>query len=464
MQNLFRALPAMDACLIALEKEESLQNIPRPLLRKAVDAFLNAVRSDIKQGKEKNAQALAMQNLWPRLLPYVYKYTMPRFRRTLNATGVVIHTNMGRSVLAQAAALAAYEAAAHYSNLELDLGTGGRGSRQSLVEELLCHITGAQAAMVVNNNAAAVLLALDALCKGGEVIVSRGQLVEIGGSFRIPEVMERSGAILREVGATNRTHEHDYTRAINENTVALMRVHTSNYRIVGFHSEVSLEQLVTLGKKHNLPVIEDLGSGSLVDLHAYGLPDEPTVQAVVQSGAHVVTCSGDKVFGGPQAGIIVGHAEYIERMRTNPLYRALRCDKCTMAALEATLRLYTDLEKAITDVPTLRMITTSASELEQKATAMCTLFNESFANFATFSLAANVSRVGGGSFPERDLPTWLVCIQPKHISASKLKQKLLELDMPLIGRLEDNRFCLDPRTLQDDEVNLVVQALAHVFI
>ncbi len=284
-------------------------------------------------------------------------------------------------------------------------------------------------------------------------------MVEIGGSFRIPDVMERSGATLREVGTTNRTHIEDYENAINENTIALMRVHTSNYRIVGFHKEVPLPELVALGKKYNLPVIEDLGSGSLVNLSSFGLPDEPTVQEVVQDGAHVVSFSGDKVLGGPQAGIIVGKKELIERMRKNPLHRALRCDKCTLAALEATLRIYTEPQKALTQIPTLRMITYSPQELAQKAQALLELLKNHFGTKIRLHLQKDVSRVGGGSFPERDLPTTLVCLRPMQLSANKLKARLLDTQPPLIGRLEEDAFCLDVRTLATEEWPEVIAVL-----
>ncbi len=461
MNTLLRSIPSMDSCLVALAKEEKLQDIPRPLLHKAVKEFLNSIRMAIKDGKEMTKPSLEL--LYPQMLNYVIQNTKPRMCRTLNATGVVIHTNMGRSVLAKAAVQAIEQAIVGYSNVELDLSTGGRGSRQALVEDLLCHITGAQAAMVVNNNAAAVLLTLDELCKGGEVIVSRGQLVEIGGSFRIPDVMEKSNAFLREVGTTNRTHAKDYIKAINEKTVALLRVHTSNYRIVGFHKDVSLAEMVNIGKTYNLPVIEDLGSGSLIDLSAYGLPDEPTVQDVVKSGVNVVTFSGDKVLGGPQAGIIVGDKVYVDKMRNNPLHRALRCDKCTLAALEATLRIYTDVEKALQHIPTLRMITMSAQDILQKAQQLLNLLQEHFHAHMSLSLQDDVSRVGGGSFPERDLRTTLVCIKPKNISSTQLKQKLLNTTPPLLGRLEENSFCLDVRTLSDDDVQEVVKVLYEVF-
>ncbi len=458
MQSLFRALPSVDLCLHALDAKGHFEDtVPRALQRKAVVQFLDKIRQDIKD--RKTTEARGLEELWPDLYTFVLEATRPRVRRVVNGTGVVVHTNMGRSVLADSAAAAVAHVAAAYSNLELDLNTGGRGSRQDLVEELLCHISGAEAAMVVNNNAAAVLLVLDALCKGKEVIVSRGQLVEIGGSFRIPEVIAKSGAILREVGATNRTHARDYAQTINENTAALLRVHTSNYRIVGFHKEVSLHDMVALGKEHNIPIIEDLGSGTLMDLQSYGLPGEPTVQDVVRAGVDVVSFSGDKVLGGPQAGIIVGKKQYVDTMRTNPLHRALRCDKFTLAALEATLRIYTDMDNAAHKIPTLRMITMPTETLAHKAHALADLLQTTFAEHLHCHTCTDVSRVGGGSFPERDLPTTLVCLMPKSMSAMALKEALLRTKPPVIGRLEGDNFCLDPRTLLDDDTDFLLSTL-----
>ena len=359
MNNLFRSLPSVDACLSGLENAAPVlyATTPRPLLRSLTNAFLDGCRRDIKEGRLTDSGQLGLDALLPRLAAFAEKEAAPRFRRVLNATGVVIHTNMGRSVLADEAVNAILKACRGYSNLELNLATGERGSRYSHVEELLCTLTGAEAALVVNNNAAAVLITMDALCSGGEVVVARGQLVEIGGSFRIPDVMERSGATLREVGCTNRVHPQDYENAINERTVALMRVHTSNYRVVGFHADVSVEELADMAHRHGLPLIEDLGSGSFLDFTAAGLPGEPTVRSVVAAGADVVTFSGDKVLGGPQAGIIVGTKAIIEKIKRNPLNRALRIDKMTLAALEATLRLYLDEQLARKRIPTVAMIT-----------------------------------------------------------------------------------------------------------
>lgn len=306
--------------------------------------------------------------------------------------------------------------------------------------------------MVVNNNAAAVLLVLDTFCKGGEVIVSRGELVEIGGSFRIPEVMEKSRARLREVGATNRCHLHDYAAAINEDTRALMRVHTSNYRIVGFHSAVPLPDLAALAREHGMPVIEDLGSGSFMDFSSVGLPNEPTVPEVVAGGADVVTFSGDKVLGGPQCGLIVGSRERIEALKKNPLTRALRCDKLTMAALEATLRLYCEPERARREIPTLRDICRDPKDLARAARSLAARLRRALGPACRISLRPDVSRVGGGAFPERDLPTTLVCLEPAAMSATALKQALLDTTPPVLGRLEERSFCLDPRTILPEDL------------
>jgi L-seryl-tRNA(Ser) seleniumtransferase len=351
------------------------------------------------------------------------------------------------------------DACRYYSNLEFNLATGKRGIRYAHVEELLCRLTGAEAALVVNNNAAAVLLILDTWAKGREAIVSRGELVEIGGSFRIPEVMAKSGAILREVGATNRTHVRDYENAINENTAVLMRVHTSNYRIIGFHKAVSQEELVALGHKHDLPVIEDMGSGNLFDFSPYNMMPEPTVQQTVAAGLDVISFSGDKLLGGPQAGIIIGRKKYIDPIKTNQLNRALRIDKMTLAALEATLRLYLDPELARTHVPTLSMITADASFLKAKAQRMKQRLKRHFNDRLELTLVPSVSRVGGGAFPEQDLATTLVGIKGSKWSADDLKNVLLATNPPLVGRIEDDWFCLDPRTLDARHMGLVLDSL-----
>ena len=464
MNKLFRAIPAVDLCLAALhEADPHLADAPRTFVRDLVTAFWDQQRQAIREGQYSSAHELALEARLQDLAAYVRAGLRSHFSAALNATGVVVHTNMGRSVLAKEARAAVVTAATGYCNLELNMATGGRGSRHALVEDLLCRLTGAEAALVVNNNAAAVLLVLDTFCKGGEVVVSRGELVEIGGSFRIPEVMEKGGATLREVGATNRTHLHDYRAAINENTRALMRVHTSNYRIVGFHSAVSLPELAELAKEHDLPLIEDLGSGSLTDFSAVGLPNEPTVPSVLAQGADIATFSGDKVLGGPQAGIITGRKSMVDKLKNNPLTRALRCDKLCLAALEATLRLYLDPDKARQSVPTLRMICRTAEELHKDARSLAAALRRGLnANPQTschISLRADVSRVGGGAFPQYDLPTTLVCLKPAACSPTALKAALLRTEPPLIGRLEDDSFCLDPRTLDTADRPVLLRVL-----
>ncbi|MDO9630538.1 MAG: L-seryl-tRNA(Sec) selenium transferase [Humidesulfovibrio sp.] len=473
MTKLSRHLPAVDQALNALATDTShlaktLGSVPRPLIKDLVNGFLDLVREEIRAGAFADEAQLTLAALYPRMLAFVRRGARPRFRRVLNATGVVVHTNMGRSLLAPEAVLAVSEAAAHYSNLEFDLTTGERGSRYTHVESLLCRLTGAEAALVVNNNAAAVLIVLDTLCKGREVIVSRGQLVEIGGSFRIPEVMAKSGAILREVGATNRTHLRDYEAAIGSDTAALMKVHTSNFRQVGFVKEVPLSDLKTLAATFGLPVIEDLGSGSLMRFDAEGLPGEPTASEAIADGADVVSFSGDKVLGGPQAGIIVGRREIIERIKKNPLNRALRIDKMTLAALEATLRLYLDPDLAKGRVPTLAMMTRPLVSLRAQAARLAALLKKHLAGRLEVSVRPGVSRVGGGAFPEADLPTALVALAPllktgagldPSLSVDALRQALLASDPPLVARVENGALCLDPRTLDSSEHPLVLDAL-----
>ncbi|MEG1609903.1 MAG: L-seryl-tRNA(Sec) selenium transferase, partial [Bilophila sp.] len=464
MPNLFRVLPSVDGCLGTLESVAPafFATTPRPLLRDLVNRFLDERREDIREGRLQEPEQLELSALSEALVRFVKQGARPRFRRLLNATGVIIHTNMGRSVLPEEAIEAVVNACRGYSNLELDLETGERGSRYSHVEALLCQLTGAEAALVVNNNAAAVLITLDALCSGGEVVVSRGQLVEIGGSFRIPDVMTRSGATLHEVGCTNRVHLKDYAQAINERTSALMRVHTSNYRIVGFHSDVPVDELATLAHQYALPLIEDLGSGSFLDFSAHGLPGEPTVRSVVAAGADIVTFSGDKVLGGPQSGIIVGKKERIERIKANPLNRALRIDKMTIAALEATLRLYLDATLARSRIPTVSMMTTPPDVLRRRATRLAARLKKACGEALLVRLVAGASRVGGGSFPENDLPTTLVRLETQICTPEVLRTRLLHAELPLLGRLENDAFHLDPRTLTDAELAEVATSVASV--
>lgn len=458
-----RSIPSVDKCLRELlRRDQELKNIPSRLLTSLVASFLEETRSSILKGG--NVSGVDFEILLPRLLAFVQRESRPRLHNVLNGAGVVIHTNLGRSVLAPEACRAVFEAAGNYSSLEMDPETGERGSRGQITARLLRLATGAEDSLVVNNNAAAVLLILDTLCQGGETIVSRGELVEIGGSFRIPDIMAKSGAILREVGATNRAHPRDYIEAITENTKALLRVHASNFRISGFHSEVGLPDLKKIAASAGLPLIVDLGSGSLLDFSGCGLPNEPIVADVLKAGADIVCFSGDKALGGPQAGIIAGKAEFVERMRKNPLARALRCDKLCLAALEATLRLYLDPAKARTAVPTPAMISMEPEILAKRAQSLARILKSAFkkAGIACgISLRKDVSRVGGGAFPECDLPTTLVCLLPAAIAPRNLRLRLLKTIPPLIGRIEKDEFCLDPRTLPPDSFRLAARALVE---
>lgn len=463
VQNLFRLLPPVDAALGRLAQDPALAALPRAMLRDAVTEYLDGLRDDIRAGRLTDPAQLDHELLFAQCARQAAAATKPHFRRVINATGVVVHTNLGRSILAPEAAAAVAEACLRCSNLEFDLATGERGSRYSHVVDILRALTGAEDALVVNNNAAAVMIVLETLAKGREVIVSRGQLVEIGGSFRIPEVMAKSGAVLREVGATNRTHLRDYENAVSPETAALLKVHTSNYRIVGFTKEVPLAELAELGARLELPVIEDLGSGNLTDFAACGLPGEPTVQQAVADGADVVTFSGDKVLGGPQAGIIVGKARYLAAIRKNPLNRAMRIDKMTLAALEATLRLYRDPERARAVIPTLAMITAAPEGLAQKARKLAGLLRKPLAGRYAVNMLPGASRVGGGAYPERDLPTTLVALRPLAGAPSPdaLRQRLLSAEPPLVARTQDDALLLDPRTLADDELKLVAAVLVQ---
>lgn len=465
MQELFRAIPSMDICLKTIKDENAdLAGLPQNLLKDLVDDFWNMIRVQIRENKITDANALAIEKQLDPLLAHVRKKLRPVLRRVLNATGVIIHTNLGRSILAREASEAALMAASGYCNLEMNLATGERGSRHDITEELVRRITGAEAALVVNNNAAAVLLILDTLCSNGEAIVSRGELVEIGGSFRIPDIMAKSGTFLREVGTTNRTHLKDYRDAINENTKAILAVHTSNFRIIGFHKAVDLPELKTLAEEYNLPLIYDLGSGNILDFSQEGLPPEPTVGEVIAGGADVVCFSGDKALGGPQAGIIAGKKDLVDKFKKNPLARALRCDKLCLAALEATLRLYLDPEKAREHIPTPHMISREPTELARAAHSLGARIKNALSSAGLaceIKYSKDISRVGGGTFPECNLPTTLVCLRPKNRTPQELRNQLLNCEPPLVGRLENDAFCLDPRTLHKEDYREVTRVITE---
>ncbi len=454
--QLLKAIPKVDEFLGWIQDETEA---PLRLVKKAVRELLDDVRQTILGGEQQDAQALGKNFLLPRFHKRLAELMAPHFRTVINGTGVVVHTNMGRSLLPDSAMTSLVAAGCRYSNLEFDLATGKRGSRYSLVEDLLCELTGAEAGLVVNNNAAAVLLALDTLAKGREAIVSRGQLVEIGGSFRIPDVMKKSGARLVEVGATNRTHLRDYEQAISDETALLLKVHTSNYKMIGFTSEVPLEELVALGRKEGLTVMEDLGSGSFVDLSRFGLDKEPTVQEVVKSGVDVVTFSGDKLLGGPQAGLIVGRKAIIDRIKKNPLNRALRIDKFTLAGLEAIFRLYLDEPSVTTTVPTLAMLSMDYATIKKRATRLVRRLKKEGGLGCEISSADTESRVGGGALPEQGLRSRAVTLQPTACSLNQLEIRLRAGAIPVIGRIEDDRLILDMRTVADKEVPELAAAI-----
>jgi L-seryl-tRNA(Ser) seleniumtransferase len=382
-------------------------------------------------------------------------------KRVINATGVIIHTNLGRSVLCKEAAKNVLNVAENYNNLEYNLEEGRRGSRYSHVEDLIIRITGAEAAMVVNNNAAAVLLAMDTLCRGKEAIVSRGQLVEIGGSFRIPDVMKFSGAELIEVGTTNRTHLYDFENAVTDKTGILLKVHTSNYKILGFTEEVPLEDIAELGRKHGIPVVEDIGSGTLIDFGKYGLSPEPTVQNSIKNGADVVTFSGDKMLGGPQAGIIVGKKIYIDMMKKNQLTRALRIDKMTLAALEGTLKYYLDEKAAVENIPTMNMLLAS-SEVQKKRAYRLKRKLQNKASKFNFTVDEDYSVVGGGSMPAEKVKTYAVKAKSSSRQPEQIEKMLRGNDIPIIVRVSNDEVILDVRTIFDKDFDVITDAFETI--
>ena len=462
-RHLLRLLPAVDRVIHLAQTESGFERVPTSVVVGSIRTVIEAQRRRIREGNGTLTDAeLSDAAIMDRVRQTVRLAMRPNLRRVVNATGIVVHTNLGRSLLAREAVENIVTVAAGYSNLEYDLAQGKRGSRYAAVQDLLCEITGAEAAMVVNNNAGAVLVSLESLARNRQVIVSRGELVEIGGSFRIPDVMAKSNAVLREVGTTNRTHLRDYENAIAPETGLLLKVHCSNYSIVGFTRQVSLKELVDLGAAHNLPVMEDLGSGTFIDFSRYGLLKEPTVQASVASGADVITFSGDKLLGGPQAGIIVGKQTVIERIRQNPITRALRIDKLTLAALESTLRLYRDEERAVAEIPTLRMLTDTETAIATRAAVLA----QALAGLSDSRLAVDLvylsSKAGGGALPLLELPSRGLRIRVDGLSANALERRLRGGDPPVIGRIEDDAFVMDVRTVQNDEFPLIESALASI--
>ena len=462
-QKMLRMLPGVDHVLEHAGTMPFFENIPKTVMVKSIRETLETLRNSILTAKRNIREESLSEDRIIELVKAVAKKAMTlNLKNLVNATGVVVHTNLGRSLLPEEVIENIEVIAGRYSNLEYDLDAGKRGSRYSIIEDILCEISGAQAAMVVNNNAGAVLLCLDTIARGREVIVSRGELVEIGGSFRIPDVMAKSGSILKEVGTTNRTHMKDYENAVNDNTALLLKVHRSNYSVIGFTSEVSLKELVELGNRHSRLVMEDLGSGTFIDFSRYGLVKEPTVQESVAAGADVVTFSGDKLLGGPQAGIIVGKKHHLEQIKKNPLARALRIDKLTLAALEATFCLYRDEAKAVRRIPTLRMLTMDINEIEQRASKLMENLKKIDASRLRIGLIELSSKAGGGALPLLELPSKCLRIQIEGLSANTLEINMRKNSPPIIGRIEDDAFIIDPRTLQDDDLPIIESAFEDV--
>ncbi len=461
-EAMLRRLPAVGQLLQLPRVQSMISSYPRPLAVEAIEAAVGYLRQKILSAA--SATELDTLDLGSdfvlSLIAEELGRRRPHLRRVINATGIILHTNLGRAVLAPQVAAAVSMAATCYTNLEFDLATGERGSRHDHLEGLLCRLTGAEAAAVVNNNAAAVLLALSALAAGREVVVSRGELVEIGGSFRIPDVMAQSGARLVEVGTTNKTRASDYKAAIGPDTRVLLKVHQSNYRIIGFTSEVSLAELVEIGHSQGLIVMHDLGSGLLADLGPYGIAGEPDVRASIAAGADVVTFSGDKLLGGPQAGFILGRRDLVAAIKKHPLARAVRIDKLTLAAAEATLRLYLEPERAIAEIPALRMLTTPVSAIAARAQAIAARLRESLPG-TEIDVQPGASQTGGGSLPAHDLPTQLVAVRPSPQwgSVADLERALRRQDPPVLARTQHGFLLIDPRTLLPGDEDAVVAAL-----
>ncbi len=461
-KDLLKHLPKIDEMMLRIERRQSIAGFPREIVKEACRTVVEELRARILREKGDTFRLPTPEQAADRAAEIVEGYRSYRLRRVINAAGVILHTNLGRAPLCREAIERIVEVARGYSNLEYDIEKGERGLRYDHVQGLLCALTGAEDALVVNNNAAAVLLVLNALAEGKEAIVSRGELVEIGGEFRIPDVMEKSGARLREVGTTNRTRISDYERAIGPETGIILKVHTSNFKIMGFTEEADLNSLVALGKKHKLPVVDDLGSGCFIELDCYGLEREPTVRDRLAAGADVVTFSGDKLLGGPQAGIILGKMEFLQRIRKNPLNRALRIDKLTLAALEATLVKYLRPAEALTDLRVLRALTEPVAAVKARAKRLAAMLRRALPGKLDIQLVSGVSMAGGGSLPTLEIPTALVVLKAAGFSAAALESKLRRRETPVIVRVADDRVLLDLRTVDPEELADIRDALRAI--
>lgn len=458
-KELLRKLPKIDEMLkediVKKELSSTTRSIVIESLREAIDKF----RNDIILGKIKEFNN---KDILDCFYKKIQRKKIPKLRKVINATGVILHTNLGRSILCKEAIENVISISGDYNNLEYNIESGDRGSRYSHVEDLIKKITGAEAAVVVNNNAAAVMLILNTFCNNKEVIVSRGQLVEIGGSFRIPDIMKFSGAKLVEVGTTNRTHLYDYENNINENTGMLLKVHTSNFKIMGFTKEIPLEDLVSLGKAYDIPVVEDIGSGVLVDFSKYGFVYEPTVMDSIKKNVDIVTFSGDKMLGGPQAGIIAGKKIYIDKIKKNQLIRALRVDKMTLAALEGTLKCYLDEEYAIKNIPTLYSILTPKEIHKKRAQNLRNKLKNQNVNLE-IKIEKDYSIVGGGAMPSEKIDTYVLKLKSDIYSAEEIEKRLRENPVPIITRIYNGEVYMDLRTIFDRDFNLIADSLKKLF-
>ena len=461
-REMLKNLPKIDEMMLRIEKREGLAGFPKEIVKESCRTVVESLRARVVQEKGETFRLPTPDATDDQAAEIIEGYRSYRLRRVINATGVILHTNLGRAPLCREAIERIVEVARGYSNLEYDIEKGERGLRYDHVRGLLCALTGAEDALVVNNNAAAVFLVLNALSEGKEVIVSRGELIEIGGEFRIPDVMEKSGARLIEVGTTNRTRFSDYERAIGPETGIIFKVHTSNFRIMGFTEEADLPSLVALGKRHHIPVVNDLGSGCLIELDRYGLEREPTVRDCLAAGADVVTFSGDKLLGGPQAGLILGKRAFIETIRKNPLNRALRIDKLTLAALEATMVKYLRPAEALADIRVLRALTEPVADVRKRAKRLAAMLRRTLPERIDIKLVTGLSMAGGGSLPTQEIPTLLIGLRVAGLSAAFVEERLRRRELPVIVRVADDQLLLDVRTVDPEEFSEIRDALKEV--
>ena len=465
-KELLKKLPKIDEVLLILEKHDIYNLAPRYLVKETCRKVVQDLRDKIINAKkmqpaESCPDAAMIAREVESSIKGLYRYSL---RRLVNATGVILHTNLGRAPLCPEALERITEVGRGYSNLEFDLTKGERGQRYDHVSSLICALTGGEDALIVNNNAAAVLLVLNTLAEGKEAIVSRGELIEIGGEFRIPEVMQKSGSLLREVGTTNRTRLGDYEKAVNADTGLILKVHTSNFRIVGFTEEVDIESLAALGKSRGIPVMDDLGSGCLIDLEQYGLQHEPTVRETLAAGVDVVTFSGDKLLGGPQAGIIVGKKDILGKIKKNPLNRALRIDKFTLAALEATLMHYLVPETAPQKLRALKALTELPAAVKKRALKLVARLKKENLDSLIFSLREDFAAAGGGSLPTQKIPTILASIKSRKMPAGKMEEKLRKLEVPVIVRVDKDEILIDLRTVAEEEFTFIIEGLKQIAV